>query len=175
MLGDSRPQLSQHAVGLFFAVVLCRPVVDLHEIDPTHRRAFSLQHLIDPARRRLFTVEPAQHWPGVKAGSHVSVGLAPGLYQSLLADPAPFAGELRRLDPGAWVVVDEIQRLPGLLNEVHRFIEERGLRFALLGSSARKLRAAGVNLLGGRPLAGDAPPDARGARSLIPITPDQWS
>jgi predicted AAA+ superfamily ATPase len=75
-----------------------------------------------------------------------------GLYQGLLADPAPFAGELRRLDPGAWVVVDGIQRLPGLLNEVHRFIEERGLRFALLGSSARKLRAAGVNLLGGRAL-----------------------
>ncbi len=40
------------------------------------------------------------------------------------------------------MIVDEIQRLPGLLNEVHRFIEERGLRFALLGSSARKLRAA---------------------------------
>jgi len=75
-----------------------------------------------------------------------------GLYQSLLADPAQFAGELRRLDPGSWVVVDEVQRLPGLLNEVHRFIEERELRFALLGSSARKLRAAGVNLLGGRAL-----------------------
>jgi predicted AAA+ superfamily ATPase len=74
------------------------------------------------------------------------------LYQSLLAEPARFAGELRRLDPESWVVVDEIQRLPGLLNEVHRFIEERGLRFALLGSSARKLRAAGVNLLGGRAL-----------------------
>jgi len=74
------------------------------------------------------------------------------LFQSLLADPARFAGELRRLDPGSWVVVDEVQRLPGLLNEVHRFIEERELRFALLGSSARKLRAAGVNLLGGRAL-----------------------
>lgn len=84
-----------------------------------------------------------------------------GLYQSLLADPAQFAGELRRLDPGSWVVVDEIQRLPGLLNEVHRFIEERRLRFALLGSSARKLRAAGVNLLGGRAL----------WREMFPLTP----
>jgi len=65
-----------------------------------------------------------------------------GLYQSLLADPAQFAGELRRLESGSWVVVDEIQRLPGLLNEVHRFIEQGGLRFALLGSSARKLRVA---------------------------------
>lgn len=86
-----------------------------------------------------------------------------GLYQSLLADPAQFAGELRRLDPGSWVVVDEVQRLPGLLNEVHRFIEERELRFALLGSSARKLRAAGVNLLGGRAL----------WREMFPLTPEE--
>jgi len=48
------------------------------------------------------------------------------------------------------VVIDEIQRLPGLLNEVQRLIEERGIRFLLTGSSARKLRGGGVNLLGGR-------------------------
>jgi len=86
-----------------------------------------------------------------------------GLYQDLLGDPGPFAGELRRLDPGSWVVVDEIQRLPGLLNEVHRFVEERDLRFALLGSSARKLRAAGVNLLAGRAL----------WREMFPLTPEE--
>jgi uncharacterized protein len=86
-----------------------------------------------------------------------------GLYQELLADPEPFAGVLRRLDRESWVVVDEIQRLPGLLNEVHRFIEERGLRFALLGSSARKLRAAGVNLLGGRAL----------WREMFPLVPEE--
>lgn len=85
------------------------------------------------------------------------------LYQSLLADPSLFAGELRRLRPEAWVVVDEIQRLPGLLNEVHRFIEEHQLRFALLGSSARKLRAAGVNLLAGRAL----------LREMFPLTPEE--
>ena len=48
------------------------------------------------------------------------------------------------------VVIDEVQRLPELLNEVHRLIEERGIRFLLTGSSARKLRRGGVNLLGGR-------------------------
>ena len=48
------------------------------------------------------------------------------------------------------VVIDEVQRLPILLNEVHRLIEERGIRFLLTGSSARKLRQGGVNLLGGR-------------------------
>jgi predicted AAA+ superfamily ATPase len=46
--------------------------------------------------------------------------------------------------------VDEVQRLPVLLNEVHRHMEERGLRFVLCGSSARKLRQGGVNLLAGR-------------------------
>ena len=74
------------------------------------------------------------------------------LFQDLLADPSLFADSLRQLAPGEWVVVDEVQRLPALLNEVHRLIETRRLRFALLGSSARKLRAAGVNLLAGRAL-----------------------
>lgn len=85
------------------------------------------------------------------------------LYQGLLSDPAPFAAQLRTLPPGSWVIVDEVQRLPGLLNEVHRFIEERKLRFALLGSSARKLRAAGVNLLAGRAL----------WREMFPLTPEE--
>lgn len=44
------------------------------------------------------------------------------------------------------VVIDEIQRLPDLLNEVHRLIETRGIRFLLTGSSARTLRRGGVNL-----------------------------
>lgn len=48
------------------------------------------------------------------------------------------------------VVIDEIQKVPGLLDEVHRLIESRGLSFVLCGSSARKIRRAGVNLLGGR-------------------------
>lgn len=48
------------------------------------------------------------------------------------------------------VVIDEVQKAPGLLDEVHRLIETRGLSFVLCGSSARKLRRAGVNLLGGR-------------------------
>ncbi len=74
------------------------------------------------------------------------------LYQDLLADPSLFAQSVQHLDPGRRVVVDEVQRLPALLNEVHRLIETRRLRFALLGSSARKLKAAGVNLLAGRAL-----------------------
>ncbi len=61
-----------------------------------------------------------------------------------------FAAELRAVPVGSWVLIDEVQRLPSLLNEVHRAIEERKLLFALTGSSARKLRHGGTNLLGGR-------------------------
>jgi predicted AAA+ superfamily ATPase len=75
------------------------------------------------------------------------------LYQQLLANPGLLAMRLRTAEPGSWVVMDEIQRLPNLLNEVHRAMEERKLRFVLCGSSARKLKRAGVNLLGGRALA----------------------
>jgi len=48
------------------------------------------------------------------------------------------------------VVIDEIQKFPALLNEVHLMIERHGIRFLLTGSSARSLRRRGVNLLGGR-------------------------
>jgi uncharacterized protein len=51
-----------------------------------------------------------------------------------------------------WVIIDEVQKIPPLLDEVHRLIEKRKLRFILTGSSARKLRRGGVNLLGGRAL-----------------------
>lgn len=49
------------------------------------------------------------------------------------------------------IVIDEIQRCPELLNEIHYLIEkEKGIKFILTGSSARKLRRTGINLLGGR-------------------------
>ena len=82
-------------------------------------------------------------------------------YQDYLADPSLFAADLQTAAPGNWVVVDEIQRLPSLLNEVHRHIEDRRLKFALLGSSARKLKASGVNLLAGRAL----------HKTMHPLTP----
>ncbi len=69
-------------------------------------------------------------------------------YLALSHNPGRLASEIdarTRL-----VAIDEIQRLPDLLNEVHRLIEDRGIRFLLTGSSARRLRHGGVNLLGGR-------------------------
>jgi len=72
-------------------------------------------------------------------------------YTRLLASPSRLGDQIPAEYRG-WVVLDEIQRLPDLLNEVHRLIESRRLRFVLTGSSARKLRRRGVNLLAGRAL-----------------------
>ena len=95
--------------------------------------------------------------------AHVIDLLAEDTYQRLLASPGLFADELRALTSVRWVIVDEVQRLPGLLNEVHRFIEEKRLRFVLCGSSARKLKRADVNLLAGRAL----------RRSMHPFVPEE--
>ncbi|MBI1959344.1 MAG: ATP-binding protein [Candidatus Rokubacteria bacterium] len=72
-------------------------------------------------------------------------------YTRLLAAPTRLGDEIPAGYRG-WVVLDEIQRLPDLLNEVHRLIEARRVRFVLTGSSALKLRRKGVNLLAGRAL-----------------------
>lgn len=81
-------------------------------------------------------------------GARVYDLLDSSIYLTLSHRPERIAQELTPQD--RVVVIDEIQRLPALLNEVHRLIEERGIRFLLTGSSARKLRRGGVNLLGGR-------------------------
>ncbi len=73
------------------------------------------------------------------------------LFNDLLADPQRLEG---LIPPGGdnAVVIDEVQKVPALLDEVHRLIEKRRLRFILTGSSPRKLRRGGVNLLAGRAL-----------------------
>ncbi|MBI4238397.1 MAG: ATP-binding protein [Deltaproteobacteria bacterium] len=73
------------------------------------------------------------------------------LYADLLAHPS----RLEQLIPTGFqyaVIIDEVQRIPELLNEVHRLIERDRRQFVLTGSSARKLRRKGVNLLAGRAL-----------------------
>lgn len=58
--------------------------------------------------------------------------------------------ELSLLPENELVIIDEIQKIPALLDEVHWLMSNKNLRFILSGSSGRKLRRAGVNLLGGR-------------------------
>jgi predicted AAA+ superfamily ATPase len=83
------------------------------------------------------------------------------VYLRLLAEPAQFRREVEALRPG-WVVVDEVQRIPALLNEVHSLIARHGKRwsFALCGSSARNLKRLDANLLAGRVI----------NRSFFPLT-----
>ena len=71
---------------------------------------------------------------------------------SLQLRPSLLREECEMLDEGELVIIDEVQKVPALLDEVHWLIENRGLRFILSGSSARKLRRSGANLLGGRAL-----------------------
>lgn len=66
--------------------------------------------------------------------------------------PAQLREECELLNEGELVIIDEVQKVPALLDEVHWLIENKGLRFILSGSSARKLRRSGANLLGGRAL-----------------------
>jgi predicted AAA+ superfamily ATPase len=70
-------------------------------------------------------------------------------YMRLSEDPSHIESMID-LDKQKFVVIDEIQRVPDLLNEVHRLIEKKGICFLLTGSSARRLKCQGVNLLAGR-------------------------
>lgn len=71
-------------------------------------------------------------------------------YRRYLEAPERLREELVAGPPPAQVVIDEVQKVPSLLDEVHWLHEHRRIRFALCGSSARKVRRGGANLLGGR-------------------------
>jgi len=68
----------------------------------------------------------------------------------LARDPGLFRAECQAQPDCAWIVVDEIQRVPALLDEVQHLMGKKRQRFVLSGSSARKLRRSGANLLAGR-------------------------
>lgn len=66
------------------------------------------------------------------------------------SNPSLIRSDLAGLRAGDWAVIDEAQKVPDLLDEIHSLYESRRINFAITGSSARKLRRADVNLLGGR-------------------------
>jgi uncharacterized protein len=80
----------------------------------------------------------------------------------LMRDPGLFRREIEALPKGSWVIVDEVQKLPALLNDVHDAIATapKHWRFALTGSSARRLRRGDANLLAGRVI----------SRQMFPLT-----
>jgi len=70
----------------------------------------------------------------------------------LVREPNDLKARLENLSPGSWVIIDEIQKAPRLLNIVHDCIETKKIHFGLTGSSSRRLKQKGVNLLAGRAL-----------------------
>ncbi len=85
---------------------------------------------------------PRSRWYNLLHGDvFLRLSRTPGRFRQELAGVTPAEGP---------VIVDEIQKLPSLLDDIHALIEEQGLRFILTGSSPVKLRRSGINLLGGR-------------------------
>ena len=79
--------------------------------------------------------------------------LLPNTLRQYLANPEMLLDVVRAQTPGQTIIIDEIQKAPELLPLVHLLIEEKkNWQFILTGSSARKLKQAGVDLLGGRAL-----------------------
>ncbi|MBD3315074.1 MAG: AAA family ATPase [Chitinivibrionales bacterium] len=120
-----------------------------HDVSIT--RKLSLRPVLE--RRSCFLFGPRQTGKSWMirdqfAGCKVYNLLNSSTFITLSQSPARIRQEL---GPGdRIVVIDEIQKLPTLLDEVQLMIEEQGVTFLLTGSSARKLRRGGVNLLGGR-------------------------
>ena len=71
-------------------------------------------------------------------------------FRRYLGHPEYLRSEIPEEGPFPYVVIDEVQKLPGLLDEVHWLHENRGVQFAMCGSSARKVKRGYANLLGGR-------------------------
>lgn len=76
--------------------------------------------------------------------------LLPNIRKSFKRNPELFKEALSSKPAGTLVIVDEIQKVPELLDLVHWLMVNKGLRFILSGSSARKLKKSGANTLGGR-------------------------
>ena len=128
----------------------------------------TISRIFEPPNRSFFLLGPrgvgkSTYLRSAFPDAHVVDLLSEATYHRLLANPELLAAELRAVPEDRWVILYEIQRLPSLLNEVHRFIEERKLRFVLCGSSARKLKRADVNLLAGRAL----------RRAMHPFVPEE--
>ena len=119
-------------------------------------RCLALERLL--ARRSVFLFGPRQTGKSTYVRRQLAGTversfslLDQGLLTDVLADPTRIRQEIAARDLRDTVIcIDEIQKCPALMDEVHLMIEERGIRFLLTGSSARALRRKGVNMLGGR-------------------------
>jgi predicted AAA+ superfamily ATPase len=121
---------------------------------------------LDPPRTAFFLFGPRGTGKSTWArsrfpGAHAVNLLPPETALRFERDPTQFRAEVLARPRNDWIVVDEVQRVPRLLDEVHFLMEEKGYRkFILTGSSARKLKRGSANLLAGRAV----------LRKLFPLT-----
>ncbi|MBD3390793.1 MAG: DUF4143 domain-containing protein [Chitinivibrionales bacterium] len=115
-----------------------------------------LNRLFSPAQQSFFLFGPRgtgkSTWLAQAYSEAILVNLLDGAsYRAYLANPERLETLLKTAPEEAVCIIDEIQRAPNLLPVVHKLIEDgAGVQFILTGSSARKLRRGGVDLLGGR-------------------------
>jgi len=117
----------------------------------------SVRRFFDPPKRSFFLLGPRgtgkSTWLRTACPDALTLDLLrPDVYRNLAARPERLEELVAGAPSAATVVLDEVQRVPELLTVVHRLIEAAGAskRFILTGSSARKLRRGGTDLLGGR-------------------------
>lgn len=115
------------------------------------------ERLLRPPARSFFLFGPRGVGKSTWLGQHLPSAtqidlLRSDVFLELSRHPERLEARIGSMPKGHWICIDEVQRLPALLDEAHRLIEGRGFRFALSGSSARKLKRGGANLLGGRAL-----------------------
>lgn len=114
-----------------------------------------LARRLQPPARSLFLVGPRGTGKTTWIKRHFAKVPTYDLLESsenlrLNRDPSAFAQECAALPSGSWIVLDEVQKAPLLLDEVQHLMEEKRQRFLLSASSARKLKRGGANLLAGR-------------------------
>jgi predicted AAA+ superfamily ATPase len=120
---------------------------------------------LTPPTRSFFLLGPRAVGKSTWLKKHYAAGLMVNLLRAdtrlaLLRDPSLLQKRVRARPHGSWVVIDEVQLLPALLSEGHDLMEAGGYRFALSGSSARKIKRGDANLLAGRAI----------MRAMFPLT-----
>lgn len=122
-----------------------------------YQRVLNITQIL--ARKSLFLLGPRQTGKSTYLRTHFPEALYINLlksseYQNYLRDPSYLHKTVNyfvKNNMSRIVIVDEIQKIPSLLNDIHDLMEQnKSLRFILTGSSARKLKRGGANLLGGR-------------------------
>lgn len=114
-----------------------------------------LTRLLQPAQTSFFLFGPRgvgkSYWVHRHfATAHTFDLLDTRVYLELSRNPNLLETHIGPAATQTWICIDEVQKIPALLDEVHRLIERKRYRFVLTGSSARKLKRSGTNLLAGR-------------------------